>query len=31
MKMMEENKNIKVEDYIKDVKKLIEKYLPPEI
>jgi hypothetical protein len=31
MRLMKENKNTKVEDYIKDVKKLIEKYLPPEI
>ena len=28
---MKENKNTRVEDYIKDVKKLIEKYLPPDI
>lgn len=31
MRLMKENKNTKVEDYVKDVKKLIEKYLPPEI
>ena len=31
MILMKENKNTRVEDYIKDVKKLIEKYLPPEI
>jgi hypothetical protein len=31
MILMKENKNTRVEDYIIDVKKLIEKYLPPEI